>query len=174
MAAWAKFVIGFNAIHVLSTAVADEQGDRGERLFTLNVCAELHHGLNSFCFLTDHALSLQSRSASVNPLVQIFFDFFPSQHQARFPHLPQPTHIHKSAYMYQCTLCFPQPPQIRFRNRKDRCTEKHCSFFHSIEKAVALTDIIGNRQPQTLFFLQRFFPVQISCQNFWHGFRLAK
>ena len=76
MAAWAKFVIGFNAIHVLSTAVADEQGDRGERLFTLNACAELHHGLNSFGFLTDHALSLQSRSAPVKHFLQRFLRLF--------------------------------------------------------------------------------------------------
>ena len=76
VATWAKFVIGFNAVHVLSTAVADEQGDRGERFFTLNVCAELHHGLNSFGFLADHALSLQSRSAPVKHFLQRFLRLF--------------------------------------------------------------------------------------------------
>ena len=76
MAAWAKFVIGFNAVHVLATAVADPQGCGGEHLFTLNGCIKLAHGFVSFGVVDHHAPSLHSISATVNPLGQIFSFFF--------------------------------------------------------------------------------------------------
>lgn len=60
----------------------------------LHAGVELGHGFVPLGDVAFHVRSIDSVSAGVNTLLKLFFDFFPSQHQARFPHLPQPTHIH--------------------------------------------------------------------------------
>ena len=76
MAARADLILCLFHRQILPAAIGDVQNSSGERLFTLNGGIKLAHGFVSFGVVDHHAPSLQSISAFVNPLEQIFFEIF--------------------------------------------------------------------------------------------------